>query len=238
MSEWKAKRFWENATTVAECEGYGIQLDGRAVHTPARARLIVPTLPLAQEIAAEWDAQGEKIDPDSMPFTKAANAAIDKVAIQKAEVADLLVAYGDSDLLCYRADGPDGLVARQNDAWDPLLDWAADVLGARLHTRTGVVHVPQDSDVILRLSEQVHALSNFELAAFHDLVSLSGSLVLAFAILHGLRPAEELWKTSRVDEIWQIEQWGEDAEANELEKVKCQSFMNAERFYALLARKT
>ncbi len=238
MSEWKAKRFWENATTVAEGEGYGIQLDGRAVRTPARAPLIVPTLPLAQEIANEWDAQSEKVNPDSMPFTKAANAAIDKVAIQKTEVADLLAAYGDSDLLCYRADGPDGLVARQNDAWDPLLDWAANVLGARLHTRTGVIHVPQNSDVILRLSEQVHALSNFELAAFHDLVSLSGSLVLAFAILDGFRPAEELWETSRIDEIWQIEQWGEDEEANELEKVKRQSFMNAERFYALLARKT
>ncbi len=238
MSQWQAKRFWENALAVSDGEGYGIQLDGRAVHTPARAVLIVPTLALAQEIAAEWDAQTGKIDPESMPLTKAANAAIDKIAVQKTEVADLLAAYGDSDLLCYRADGPDGLVARQNEAWDPLLDWADEVLGARLQTRTGVVHIPQDSDSIQRLTEQVHALSNFELAAFHDLVSLSGSLVLAFAILHGFRPAQELWEISRIDENWQIEQWGEDDEAKESEKVKRQSFMNAEKFYTLLARKT
>ena len=238
MSQWEAKRFWKKVTAVLDGDGYGIRLDNRAVRTPARAPLVVPTLALAQEIAAEWNAQKEKIDPESMPFTKAANAAIDKVSVQKTEVADLLAAYGDSDLLCYRADGPDGLVARQNDAWDPLLDWAADVLGARLHTRTGVIHVPQNSDSILRLRERVHALSNFELASFHDLVSLSGSLVLAFAILHGFRPAQELWETSRIDEIWQIEQWGEDEEANELEKVRRQSFMNAKKFSDLLTRKT
>lgn len=238
MSQWEAKRFWKSAKVVADGEGFGILLDGRPVRTPARVPLNVPTLALAQEIAAEWDAQEDKIDPGTMPLTRAANAAIDKVALQHSEVAELLLAYGDSDLLCYRADGPDGLISRQNAAWDPLLDWANDVLGVQLQSHTGVIHVPQNPDSISRLSKQVHALSDFELAAFHDLVSLSGSLVIAFAILHGFRPGEELWEISRIDENWQIEQWGEDEEAQVLEKVKRQSFVNAEKFYTLLTRKT
>ncbi|MEM9788756.1 MAG: ATP12 family protein, partial [Pseudomonadota bacterium] len=202
MSEWKQKRFWKDTTAVETDGGWTIQLDGRSVKTPAKAGLIVPTHAMATAIAAEWDAQEDVVDPTSMPFTRSANAAIDKVATQKSEVADMLAAYGDADLLCYRADAPAELIARQAEAWDPYLDWAASNLGARLVTRTGIMHESQDGEALKRLSDRVHALSEFELAAFHDLVSLSGSLILGFAAAQDLNPLPNVWAASRVDEIW------------------------------------
>ncbi|WP_299298595.1 ATP12 family protein [uncultured Tateyamaria sp.] len=231
MTEWKQKRFWTTATAAEIDGGWQVQLDGRAVKTPAKAPLMLPTAALAQAVAAEWDAQDEVVNPLTMPFTRSANAAIDKVAIQHAEVADMLAAYGDADLLCYRADSPEGLVARQSATWDPYLDWAADTLGARLAPRTGVMHESQDADALATLAKQVHSFTEFELAAFHDLVSLSGSLILGFAAAQDLNPAPTIWAASRVDEAWQIEQWGEDEEAQEVEQIKKASFLHAKAFF-------
>ena len=231
MSEWKQKRFWKEAAAVKESGGWAIQLDGRSVKTPAKAGLIVPTQTMAEAIAAEWHAQEDVVDPTSMPFTRSANAAIDKVAIQKAEVADMLAAYGDADLLCYRADSPAVLVDRQNEAWDPYLEWAASHLGARLATRTGIMHESQDPEARRQLSERLHALSEFELAAFHDLVSLSGSLILGFAAAQDLNPVLNVWAASRVDEIWQQEQWGADEEAESVAEIKKTSFFHAKSFF-------
>lgn len=132
MSEWKQKRFWKTVGVEPEGAGFAVALDGRRVKTPAKAPLVVPTQAMAGAIAAEWDAQVEVVDPLSMPNTRSANAAIDKVTIQFAEVADMLAEYGDSDLLCYRAETPEELVARQSENWDAALDWAAEALGARL----------------------------------------------------------------------------------------------------------
>ena len=234
MSEWKQKRFWTSAD-VAEVEGgFAVQLDGRAVKTPAKAPLVVPTEALAREIAAEWDAQEEYVDPLSMPFTRSANAAIDKVARQHAEVADMLAAYGDSDLLCYRADAPKELRDRQASQWDPVLAWAADALGAPLAPRSGVMHAPQDPDTLSVLSRKVHAFDAFRLAAFHDLVGLTGSLILGFASAHKWATPDAIWTLSRLDELWQEEQWGEDEEAQELTEVKRQAFLHANRFFDLL----
>lgn len=227
MGEWKAKRFWKEATVAETDDGFAVELDGRRVRTPAKALLAVPTREMAGAIAAEWQAQEEHIDPGTMPFTRSANAAIDKVRIQHAEVADMLAAYGDSDLLCYRADSPRELMVRQAEVWDPALDWAAETLGARLEPRSGLMHVAQDADALARLSARVHGLSDFQLAAFHDLVSLSGSLILGFATSLHWRPAEEIWDMSRVDEIWQEEQWGEDEEATAAAAVKRQAFLHA-----------
>ncbi|MEL6449979.1 MAG: ATP12 family protein [Pseudomonadota bacterium] len=231
MSEWKQKRFWTKAAAEETANGWAIQLDGRAVKTPAKAGLLVPTHALAQAIAAEWDAQEDVVDPRSMPFTRSANAAIDKVAVQHAEVANMLADYGDADLLCYRADAPEGLVARQAETWDPYLDWAADALGARLLPRVGLMHESQDPAALARLSDRVHALSNFELTAFHDLVSLSGSLVLGFAAAQDMNPTPTIWAASRVDETWQEEQWGEDEEAQEVAEIKKASFFHAKTFF-------
>ncbi|MFN3209214.1 MAG: ATP12 family chaperone protein [Roseovarius sp.] len=233
MSEWKAKRFWKKADVVEETGGYGIALDGRPVKTPAKAALIVPSRPLAEVIAEEWDAQDDLIRPDTMPNTRSANAAIDKVRHQHAEVADLLAAYGDADLLCYRADGPEGLVKRQTEAWDPLLDWAKGRYGARLVPVAGVMHSPQHPDALALLSTQVHGMDDFSLTAFHDLVGLSGSLVIGLAALEDARPAEDLWEASRIDERWQEEQWGVDEEARAVEAIKRAEFLHAKRFHTL-----
>lgn len=231
MSEWKQKRFWTEVTTQSGDAGWSVQLDGRAVKTPAKTALLLPTEALAQAVAAEWDAQDGVIDPLSMPFTRSANAALDKVAVQHAEVADMLAAYGDADLLCYRADAPTELVERQAEIWDPYLEWGADVLGARLYPRTGVIHESQSSEALATLSKQVHALDPFQLAAFHDLVSLSGSLILGFAAAQDLHPAPIIWAASRVDENWQEEQWGEDEEAQRQAEIKKSSFLHAKAFW-------
>ena len=231
MSNWAQKRFWKEVS-VAEAEGgFAVELDGRRVKTPAKAPLVVPTREMAEAIAAEWDAQTESVDPGSMPCTRSANAAIDKVTHQHSEVAAMLAEYGDSDLLCYRADTPVELTLRQANEWDPVLDWAADALGARLQPRTGVLHQPQDAGALEELSRQVHAMTPFQLAAFHDLVGISGSLVLGFAAAQGWRDAEEIWQLSRLDERWQEEQWGEDEEAQAAAEVKRQEFLHAKRFY-------
>ncbi len=233
MSEWKQKRFWKEASAVEEGEGFAVALDGRKVKTPAKAALIVPTRAMADAIASEWDAQEEHVNPATMPCTKSANAAIDKVAHQHGEVADMLAEYGDSDLLCYRADSPVELVQRQAEVWDPVLDWAANQLNARLAPRAGVLHAPQDSAALAQLRSQTHAFNNFELAAFHDLVSMSGSLVLGFAAALGWKPAQEIWEISRLDEKWQEEQWGKDDEAAELATLKQGEFLHAKRFFDL-----
>ncbi|MBY5931408.1 ATPase [Tateyamaria omphalii] len=231
MSEWKQKRFWTNATAEEVAGGWTVKLDGRPVKTPAKAALTLPTAAMAEAVAAEWDAQDEVVNPLSMPFTRSANAAIDKVAVQHAEVADMLAAYGDADLLCYRADGPQALIERQASVWDPYLDWADATWGVRLQPRTGLMHESQDAAALAILSKQVHALSNFELAAFHDLVSLSGSLILGFAAAQDLHPPLTIWAASRLDETWQEEQWGEDEEAQEVAKVKEGSFLHAKAFF-------
>ncbi|MDF1707777.1 MAG: ATPase [Paracoccaceae bacterium] len=236
MSEWKAKRFWTEANVVPIEGGFTVQLDGRAVKTPAKTPLIVPTRAMAVAIAAEWDAQEGAIDPRTMPVTRSANAAIDKVAVQHAEVAQMIADYGDSDLLCYRAPGPVELIQRQAQMWDPLLDWAEAELGVRLSTASGVVHVPQDPAVLAQLSSRVHAMDNFTLAAFHDLVSLSGSLILGFAAQMDHLSADEIWRLSRLDEDWQIEQWGADDEAEALAEAKRSAFLHAKSFHDLSRR--
>lgn len=233
MSDWALKRFWDAASAIEEDGGYAIALDSRRVRTPAKARLIVPTRALADAIAAEWDAQDAKIDPNNMPVTQAANSAIDKLSVQRDEVVDMLADYGDADLLCYRADAPDALVARQAETWDPFLDWADQTLGARLISRTGIMHVAQDDAALSRLRNHVRALSDFELAAFHDLVTISGSLILAFAALHDLHDPDVLWQVSRLDETWQVEQWGADEDAQAVAARKQAAFLRAYRFYRL-----
>jgi chaperone required for assembly of F1-ATPase len=234
MAGWNTnKRFWKNAGFEPVDGGFAVQLDGRNLKTPAKTQVIVPTEAMAQAIAEEWQAQGDEIDPMSMPVTRSANAALDKVATQHAEVADMLAEYGATDLLCYRAENPVELITRQADAWDPVLDWAEKRLGARLRPVSGVIFESQDDSALDALRAQVHALDNFQLAAFHDLVSLSGSLVLGFAAVHEYQPAEELWTLSRTDELWQEEQWGRDEEAHELAETKRSAFLHASRFFKM-----
>lgn len=233
MSEWKAKRFWKTAKVAETEQGFTVHLDGRPVKTPAKAPLVVPTRAMADVIAQEWDAQDGDIAPYTMPVTRAANAAIDKVTHQHAEVAQMIAGYGDTDLICYRADSPAELVARQAEAWDPLLDWAADALGARLKPVTGIMYSPQDPKALAALAQRVHQMDAYSLTAFHDLVGMSGSLIIGFAALHDLHDIQALWRLSRIDEIWQAELWGVDEEAQEQAAKKESEFLAAKIFYDL-----
>ncbi len=233
MSAWKAKRFWKQATATETEGGYTVQLDGRPVKTPAKTLLVVPTLAMAQAIAAEWEAQTGAVKPETMPFTRSANSALDKIIPQFQDVADMLAAYGGTDLLCYRATGPEALVARQAATWDPLLDWSAAELGAPLRATAGVMHIAQDDRSLQNLRALVMTLSPFQLAGFHDLVAISGSLVLGFAVTRGRLAPQAAWEASRIDEAWQTEQWGEDEEAAASEAVRHADFLQAARFYAL-----
>jgi chaperone required for assembly of F1-ATPase len=233
VNTWAARRFWTTATVVPADGGFTIHLDGRPVRTPMKAPLVLPTEGLAQAVAAEWQAVEGKVDPGRMPFTRTANSAIDKVAPQFVAVADMLAEYGGSDLLCYRAEGPADLVARQTLAWDPILHWAATALSAPLTATHGVMHRRQPEASLAALSAAVHALTPFQLAAFYDLVAMSGSLVLALAVARGRLAADEAWGLGRIDESWQIEQWGEDEEAAEIAALKHADFLQADRFLAL-----
>jgi len=233
VSQWRARRFWQDAAPVPGDRGFQIELDGRPVRTPAKATLALPTRALAEAVAAEWRDQGEVIDPGAMPLTRIANTAVDKVAVQRAEVADLVAAYGESDLVCYRADGPPGLVARQAAGWDPLVAWAAEALGAPLQVGTGVMFLPQPEASVAALRARVHALGAWQLAPFHDLVALSGSLVIGFAAIETDRSRRELWDLSRIDETWQAEQWGADEEAAAVAATRARAFVDAARFHDL-----
>ncbi|MCA3439429.1 MAG: ATPase [Rhodobacter sp.] len=231
MSGWSAKRFWTETRVEAVDGGFTVRLDGRAVKTPAKTPLIVPTLAMAERIAAEWQAQQGTVDPRTMPWTRSANAALDKVGTRFAEVASLLAAYGDTDLLCYRADGPAELVLRQARAWDPLLAWSAIALDAPLTATAGVMHVAQPPDSLARLTARIGRMTAFQLTGFHDLVVISGSLVLALAVTDRRLSVEEAWRLSRLDEHWQAGVWGRDEEAEALEAARHEGFLHAERFY-------
>ena len=207
------RRFWKKARVDRVDGGWLVRLDERPVRTPARRLCVVPVAAMADGIAAEWDAQVERIDPLSMPLTRAASTCLDRVAPELDGVRRTVAGYGGTDLLCYRAPEPVELAERQARGWDPLLDWAAEAFGARLAVGEGVMHVAQRPETVERLGEEVSALDPWELTAVSELTTLSGSLVLALAVCHGRLDAAEAWRLSRLDEPWTIEQWGEDEEA-------------------------
>ncbi len=234
MTGWTAKRFWKAAAATRGPAGWEVRLDGRPVRTPAKAPLVLPNRALAEAVAAEWEAQPTEVDPRTMPLTRASNAAIDKVAPQREEVVEILAAYAETDLLCHRAEGPEPLVRRQAEAWEPLLAWAATALAAPLVVTTGVIRVAQPPESLARLRDEVAALGPFELTGFHDLVALSGSLVIGLAALRRHRPADVLWELSRIDEAWQAERWGQDAEAAQTAARRHTDFLRAMRLIELL----
>ena len=230
------KRFWKEARTERVEGGWLVRLDDRPVRTPARRLCVVPVAGLADGIAAEWNAQGERIDPLSMPLTRAASTCLDRVSPELDAVRRTVAGYGGTDLLCYRAPEPAELAQRQARAWDPVLTWAAQALGARLATGEGVMHVAQPPETVEKLAGEVRALDPWELTALSELTTLSGSLVLALAVCHGRLPADEAWRLSRIDEQWNIEQWGEDAEAARQAARRGADFMASAELLRLLGR--
>ncbi|ANI78907.1 MULTISPECIES: ATP12 family chaperone protein [Sphingobium] len=229
------RRFYKDVAVISGDAGHEIQLDGRPVRTPARASLALPTLRLAAAVADEWRAQGESVDPRTMPFTGLANGAIDQIAPNRESFAAGIARYGESDLLCYRADGPAELIAREAAAWDPLIDWARHRYDVTFRVTHGVIPVDQPPETLERLEAAVMAYDPFMLAGLSTLVTLSGSLVCGLAIVEGGHDADTIWTASEIDEAWEIEQWGEDAEAAARSAKRRDEFAMARRFCALVS---
>jgi chaperone required for assembly of F1-ATPase len=191
---------------------YSILLDGKPVKTPKRADLVLPWRELAEAIAEEWRAPGEKFDPAAMFLTKCANTAIDRTEGHEEVLVEDILAYAN-DLLCYRAEAPADLVARQSESWDPLLDWLEAGYGVRLRIGTGIAHIEQEEAALAELRAAISVHNAFTLTALYAAVTLCGSLVLALALLEGRLTAEEAFAASRLDEEYQAEKWGRDAGA-------------------------
>ncbi len=234
MNPFVKKRFWTSADVVDVAGGFGVSLDSRPLQTPAKAPLVVPVRDVAALIATEWADVVEQVDPTKMPVTRWANAAIDKVADQQADVVEMLASYGASDLLCYRAAGPKTLSDRQTEFWDPVLEWAKNRFDAPLKSTIGVIPITQPNRSTANLMAKLQSFDAYELAAVHDLVTISGSLVLALAISEKKYSAEDAWFFSRIDENWQKEQWGEDEAATATAEAKRISFLFADRMLQLL----
>lgn len=225
------KRFYSDVVVTPE---RGIALDGRPVKTPAKAALILPNVALADAIADEWRAQGEQIEPQSMPLTGLANAAIDRVAADRETFAKGLAVYGESELLCYRAEEPFALVARQNQDWNPILGWAQARYDIGFMLVRGIMHQPQPDETLVRLRDAVRARDAFELAALSPLVTISGSLVIALAVLERAIEPEAAFDAAHLDELWQAEQWGQDDFALDARAAHRRDFLAACRFLDLL----
>lgn len=227
------KRFYKKAEAGPQGDGYAILLDGRAVKTPAKQPLAVPGLALARAIAAEWERQGEHIDPSTMWLTKLASTAIDLVMPRRDAVIAELVAYAGTDLLCYRADAPRGLAERQKAAWNPLLDWAA-AQGIRFRVTTGLIHVAQDEAALAAYGRALAALDPFRLTALHNAVTLTGSAVIGLAVTLGRLPAAEAFAAAHIDEAWQAELCGEDEEEAARLARRRDELLETGRFLSLL----
>ncbi|MDB5703783.1 MAG: ATPase [Sphingomonas bacterium] len=228
------KRFWKSVAIDTE---RGIRLDDRPVRTPGRQPLILPTPALAEAAADEWRAvaEGAEIDPRTMPLTGLANAAIDRIAADPVTFATGLATFGESDLLCYRADAPPDLVARQAAAWDPLLDWARTRYDVHFEVATGIMHRPQPPLTLTRLNDAIAARSAWELAGLSPIVTIGGSLVAALALLEGAATADEVWRAVELDEDWQAEQWGRDDLSLAALESRRRDFNAGVRFLELLA---
>lgn len=226
-------RFYASAEPVPVEGGYGIALDGRPIKTPRQRLLAVPTDALACLIAEEWATQGDEIRPAEMVATGLANAAIDVIAPDPATMIASLAGYGETDLLCYRADER-ALAAEQARLWQPLLDWAEDRWGIAFATNTGVMHVAQPAATVAALKGAVAALDPFRLAALSPLVTIGGSLVVALALVEGAVSVDAGWDAVTLDDRWQEDRWGEDAEATKARERRHREWLAAARFLAAL----
>ena len=208
-------RFYKKADAAADDSGAGwrVLLDGRAVKTPAKADFLLPSEVLAREIAAEWDAQGEKVQPSTMPIMQLAATAIDRVRPNRPGVIAELTGYGRSDLLCYRAPYPEELIERQAKKWQPLLDWSQDDLGVALRVTEGVMPITQDDHAHLRLQDHVESFDDYYLTALHSLTTVSGSVIIGLAVMNKKIYAQNAFECAMLDEEYAMEIWGADAEA-------------------------
>ena len=228
------KRFWKEAVAVGRDGGWGVELDGRPLRAPARDLLAVPTQALAEAIAGEWISVEDSIDPRAMPLTGLANAAIDRVSPDRRAFTAGLAKYAEGDLACYRAEGPRELAERQEESWDDLLAWARRRFDVDFRTTSGVLHVDQPPATVERLGHAVETLDAFRLAGLSPLVTIGGSLVAALAVLEGGLTVGDAWDAVSIDERWQLDQWGSDAEAEAALENRKRDFFAAARYLELL----
>ena len=207
------KRFWDKVRVIEKEGGFSITLDDHPVHTPGKRALVVPNRDLAEEIAEEWNVQSDAVEPSEMPLTRYANSAADGVILRRTEVIEEVTRYGATDLICYRATDPSELVERQAAGWDPLVEWIASELQIRLKIVSGALPVAQSQATIDAFHVAVSAFDDFPLTGLHAAAAACGSLVIALALARGHLNAEAAWWLSQLDETYQIERWGEDAEA-------------------------
>ncbi len=228
------KRFWKEVAAEREGDGWTVKLDGRPVRTPARSPLVVPSEALADAMAEEWRTVEDELDPRAMPLTGLANAAIDRIAPERPAFASGLAKYAEADLACYRSEWPPELAERQAESWNELLAWGRRRYDVDFSTTSGLVHVPQSQATIDRLSHAVTELDAFHLAGLSLLVTTGGSLLAALAVLEKALTPEAAWEAVSIDERWQLEQWGADAEAQHALEGRRRDFLAAARFLELL----
>jgi len=218
------KRFYTEAMHVVGEGGFAIHLDGRALKTPGKTTLVLPTEALGAAVAAEWNAQEKEIDPAAMPLTRIANTAQDAVRDRFDEVAEDIASYAGNDALCYRADDPASLVDIQRRLWDPVVGWAGALLGGHFVLVEGIMHKPQPKAVLKAYRDRLSSETPLRLAALHTITSLTGSALLALALKEDYLDADTAWKAAHVEEDFNIERWGEDAEAARIRTYKKTEF--------------
>ncbi|MFM9841768.1 MAG: ATP12 family chaperone protein [Dongiaceae bacterium] len=230
------KRVYKKVAVEAVDGGYRVTLDGKPLRTPARAPLVLPRRALIEAIAAEWDAQIENVQPKTMPVMQLVSTAIDRVVAQRDRIAADIAGYAATDLVCYRAELPADLVARQHRTWQPLVDWVRREFAAPLKVTVGVMPQPQPAEALQALRRAVDGLDDLELTAMQALTGVCGSLVIALALRSGFIDADEAWAASQLDETFQIEKWGEDAEAAKRRQALLTDIRDTARFLELLRR--
>jgi len=228
------KRFYKEARAAAAEDGFEVQLDGRTLRTPAGSRLALPAEALAAAVAAEWQAQGDKVSPETMPMMSLASTALDRVAARRGEIVEEVLRFAETDLLCHRADTPAELVRRQTETWQPLLDWAAQELEAPLQATTGILAVAQPPESLAALGRTVEGLDDLALTALSVAVSAAGSMVIGLALLHGRLDPEAAFEAAELDASYQIELWGEDPEATRRRATCRADLFAAARFAGLI----
>lgn len=228
------RRFYKDAGVEEQDGAFHLILDGRTARTPGRNSLAVPTRGLADALAEEWGRQATEVDPATMPVTRLVNSAIDGVGARRQEVADDLVRFAGSDLVCYRGSEPARLVAAQDAAWTPILDWARESLGARFILSEGVMHVEQPDTAITAMRGVIESIrSPFALAALHVMTTLTGSVLIALAHASGILDLKQAWDAAHVDERFQESVWGEDEEAMVRRGKRYADFEAASRVFRL-----
>jgi chaperone required for assembly of F1-ATPase len=228
------KRFYKETGAMPEAGGFVVTLDGRVVKTPGRRALMLPAEALAAAIAAEWAAQGEQIEPETMPLMRLAATALDQVGPQRAAIIDAVAAYGGSDLVCYRVRHPEELARRQNASWAPLVDWAAATYEAPLEVTDGLMHAAQPEASLRRLRAVVEAGDDFRLSGLQNAVGALGSLVIGLALMEGRLTPEQAFAAAELDALYQIEQWGEDGEAMARHRALLEDIVATRRYFDAL----